>query len=45
MSQKGRDCTDNVKRNPKMRVEKIVCADSPSYTLEKETADDWGITW
>jgi len=22
-----------------------VCADSPSYTLEKETTDDWGITW
>ena len=23
----------------------LVCADSPSYTLEKETTDDWGITW
>ena len=23
----------------------LVCADSPSYTLEKETTDNWGITW
>jgi len=23
----------------------LVCADSPSYTLGKETTDYWGITW
>ena len=23
----------------------LVCDDSPSYTLEMETTDDWGITW